>query len=37
MIEQALQVPVVVVESSPWGILDGMESIADSPVEIIQL
>ncbi len=36
-IEKALQVPVIVVENSPWGILDGVESIADGPVEIIQL
>ena len=36
-IEKALRVPVIVVENSPWGILDGVESIADGPVEIIQL
>jgi len=36
-IKKSLDVPVAVVESSPWGILDGVESIADSPVEIIQL
>jgi len=36
-IKKFLHVPVVVVESSPWGILDGVESIADSSVEIIQL
>ena len=36
-IEKALQVPVIVVENSPWGVLGGVESIADDPVEIIQL
>lgn len=36
-IEKVLQIPVIVVESSPWGIIDGVESIADSPVEIIKL
>jgi putative radical SAM enzyme (TIGR03279 family) len=36
-IKKSLQVPVVVVENSPWGILDGVESIVDNPVEIIQL
>ncbi len=33
-IGSALQIPVVVVESSPWGILDGLESLA-AGVEII--
>ncbi len=37
MIRKDLQIPVVVVETSPWGILDGVESIAASSVEIIQL
>ncbi len=36
-INDSLQVPVIVVESSPWGILDGVESIADDTVEIIHL
>lgn len=36
-IEKAFQVPVIVVENSPWGVLDGVETIADGPVEIIQL
>ncbi len=33
-IETRLKVPVVVVESSPWGILEGLERLADGP-EII--
>jgi len=36
-IKDSLQVPVIVVESSPWGILDGVESIAGDSVEIIHL
>ncbi len=36
-INDYLQVPVVVVESTPWGILDGAESMADNSVEIIHL
>lgn len=32
---EKLQVPVVVVESSPWGILEGLEQLADGPVDII--
>ncbi|MEA3363988.1 MAG: DUF512 domain-containing protein [Thermodesulfobacteriota bacterium] len=36
-INSALQTPVVVVESSPWGILDGLESLADGAVEIIHV
>ncbi len=36
-INDSLQVPVIVVESSPWGILDGVESIAGDSVEIIHL
>ncbi|MCF6265663.1 MAG: DUF512 domain-containing protein [Desulfuromusa sp.] len=35
-IGSALQIPVVVVESSPWGILDGLESLA-AGVEIIHV
>ena len=31
----ALQLPVVVVESSPWGILEGLEQLADSVIETI--
>ncbi|MEE4255203.1 MAG: DUF512 domain-containing protein [Desulfuromusa sp.] len=36
-IESALQLPVVVVESSPWGILDGLELLSDGSVEIIHV
>jgi len=35
-ISSALQIPVVVVESSPWGILDGLESLV-AGVEIIHV
>ena len=36
-IRDSLQVPVIVVENSPWGILEGVELLADGPVEIIYL
>jgi len=36
-IRDSLQVPVIVVESSPWGILEGLELLADGPVEVIYL
>lgn len=32
---QKLGVPVVVIETSPWGILEGLELLADGPVNII--
>lgn len=32
---QRLQVPVLPVEASPWGILDGLERLAEGPIEII--
>lgn len=34
-LEQTLQVPVLAVDSSPWGVLDGLEQLADGPVDII--
>lgn len=34
-LEQELGVPVTVVDSSPWGILEGLEQIVDGPVEIV--
>ena len=34
-IRDSLQVPVIVVENSPWGILEGVELLAAGPVEII--
>lgn len=34
-LELELKVPVVVVDSSPWGILEGLEQIADGPVEVV--
>lgn len=34
-LEDALAVPVVVVESSPWGILEGLEDLAGGPVSIV--
>jgi len=30
-----LGVPIVVVESSPWGILEGLEELAEGPVSVI--
>jgi NifB/MoaA-like Fe-S oxidoreductase len=32
-----LQCPVIAVEPSPWGILDGLESLADSAVEVVHI
>ncbi|NOY14497.1 MAG: DUF512 domain-containing protein, partial [Deltaproteobacteria bacterium] len=32
---RALRVPVVVIDSSPWGILEGLEQLADGPINII--
>ncbi len=34
-LSQQLACPVEIVESSPWGILDGLEKLAAGPVEII--
>jgi putative radical SAM enzyme (TIGR03279 family) len=34
-LEQSLALPVVVVESSPWGVLEGLEELAGGPVSII--
>lgn len=34
-LQEQLKVKIVVIESSPWGILEGMESLADGPIEII--
>jgi putative radical SAM enzyme (TIGR03279 family) len=36
-IESALQLPVIAVESSPWGILDGLELLSGGSVEIIHV
>ena len=36
-IESALQLPVIAVESSPWGILDGLELLSGESVEIIHV
>ncbi|SEA65921.1 putative radical SAM enzyme, TIGR03279 family [Desulfuromusa kysingii] len=36
-IRSALPVPVLAVENSPWGIFDGMEALADGPIEIIHV
>ncbi len=33
----ALKVPVIAVENSPWGALDGLEQLSSSTVEIIQM
>ncbi|MEA3545162.1 MAG: DUF512 domain-containing protein [Thermodesulfobacteriota bacterium] len=33
----ALQTPVIAVENSPWGILDGLELLASDAVEVIHL
>ena len=33
----ALQVPVIAVENSPWGILDGMEQLESGAIEIVQV
>lgn len=30
-----LGVPVLAVETSPWGILDGLEELADGPIDVI--
>ncbi len=34
-LEMQLKVPVIAVDSSPWGILEGLEKLADGPTEII--
>ncbi|MCK4503229.1 MAG: DUF512 domain-containing protein [Desulfuromonadales bacterium] len=34
---QALGVPVIAVENSPWGILDGLEQLAEGEVEVVHL
>lgn len=34
-LSRKLGVPIVVVESSPWGILEGLESLAEGPISII--
>ncbi len=36
-LSSSLHLPVVVVETSPWGILDGLESLAAGSVEIIHV
>ncbi|MFK5925799.1 MAG: DUF512 domain-containing protein [Desulfuromusa sp.] len=36
-IESALQLPVIAVESSPWGIIDGLELLAGGSVEVIRV
>ena len=36
-ISLSLQVPVIAVENSPWGILDGLELLGTGAVEIIQV
>lgn len=33
----ALQIPVIAVENSPWGILDGLEKLADDGIEVIEM
>jgi NifB/MoaA-like Fe-S oxidoreductase len=33
---ERLQVPVLPVESTPWGVLDGLELLADGPVAVIR-
>ena len=32
---EKLKVPILPIESSPWGILDGLESLAADPIDII--
>ena len=32
---QRLQVPVIPIESSPWGVLEGLERLAEGPIDII--
>lgn len=34
-LEQELGVSITVVDSSPWGVLEGLEQIAEGPVEIV--
>ncbi|WP_303721096.1 DUF512 domain-containing protein [Malonomonas rubra] len=34
-LEKALEVPVVVVESSPWGVLEGLEALAGGSVSVV--
>ena len=34
-LQKQLKIEIVVIESTPWGILEGMESLADGPIEII--
>ncbi|WP_321370786.1 DUF512 domain-containing protein [uncultured Desulfuromusa sp.] len=36
-IRSSLQESVLVVENSPWGVLDGLESLADDPIEVIHV
>ena len=36
-LSSSLHLPVIVVETSPWGILDGLESLATGSVEIIHV
>ena len=36
-IETALQIPVIAIESSPWGILDGLELLCTGSVEVIHV
>lgn len=32
---EKLDIPVIVVDSSPWGVLEGLEQLADGPVSIV--
>lgn len=36
-IRSALQTPVLIVENSPWGVLDGLESLAEGSIEVIHV
>jgi len=36
-VSHSLQVPAIVVENSPWGVLEGMENLAEGEIEVIQL
>jgi len=35
-LEQALGVPVLPVDSSPWGVLDGLERLSGGLIDIIR-
>lgn len=34
-LRKKLGVPIVVVDSSPWGVLEGLEQLADGPVSVV--